>query len=236
MLRLADRDSFDNYMAGDRDTWALLVERHHRNVCASGCQDYLDGLRQLAPCADSLATLDVINARLATRTSWQLTAVSGLTDDVFFCREVVQRRFPVTIEIRPRSDLEFAALPDMFHDVYGHVPYLLTRRGALAHRMFGEVARRGGFEAGLVQRLSTLFWFTFEVGLLREDGVLKVLGAAILTSSGEMRNIGKSDCRIEAFDLDRVLETSYEPRALQPRYFMLSSLSEVFAALKRLSP
>jgi phenylalanine-4-hydroxylase len=236
MLRLANQVSSEADVTADADTWALLVDRHHQMVGAVACCEYLKGLRTLSPFAQSLAKLEVLNARLAPRTRWEMTLASGMTDDTFFFREIVRHRFPVAVEIRSRDELGFAALPDMFHDVYGHVPYLLTRRGALAHRMFGEVARRGGFEPTLVQRLSTLFWFTFEVGLVREDDAVKALGAAILTSSKEIRNIQREECRIEPFDLGRVLETYYQPRALQPRYFLLSSFSEIFAALKQLVP
>lgn len=236
MLTIESARSSSDYSQTDCETWRLLVARHHRNVCANACREYLHGLEKLDRHARSLSRLSAINRRLLFHTPWQLTAASGLSDDAFFFREVARKRFPVAIEIRSRAELEFAALPDMFHDIYGHVPYLLTRRGALAHRQFGEVALRGGFDRDLMRRLAALFWFTFETGLVREDGLVKVLGAAIVTSTAEMRNIREEAANIEAFDLDRVLEASFQPRELQPRYFVLLSFAEVFSALRRLSP
>lgn len=232
---LADQSAIDRYLDCERTTWSLLVERHQRAVGTYACGEYLNGLARLGPCAGALVPLDTLNTALARLTPWRLITSSGLADDAFFFRATAERQFPVAIEVRTREELAFAALPDMFHDVYGHAPYLLTPRGALAHRMFGEVARAGDYAPTLVQRLSTLFWFTFEVGLVREAGAVKVLGAAILTSAEETRNIGRG-CDIAAFDLDRVLETSFQPRSLQPRYFLLSSLSEIFVALRRLTP
>lgn len=225
-----------DYGARDRETWALLFARHRRTVFPYASREYLDGLHRLEPLVGSLAGPEALNARLGAVTPWRLSSSSGLTDGTLFFREIAQRRFPVSVEVRSREELDFSALPDMFHDVLGHVPYLLTPKGALAHRLFGEAARRGGYEAGLLQRLATLFWFSFEVGLLREDSAMKAFGAAILTSPKEIRNIDKVERQIEPFDLDRVLETSYEPQALQPRYFVLSSMNEVFAALRRLTP
>jgi len=223
------------YSDQDRSTWALLFARHVQTVGNCACRDYLDGLRRLEGRASSLVGLDVLSARIGAVTPWRLVSSSGLTDDSVFFRQIAQQRFPVASAIRSRAELDFAALPDMFHDVLGHVPYLLTPKGALAHRLFGEVARRGSYESGLVRQLATLFWFSFEVGLIREGRAVKALGAAVLTSPEEIRNIQKDERQIESFDLDRVLETAYQPQALQPRYFVMASINEVFAALKRLA-
>ncbi len=121
------RSSID-YSQTDCRTWRLLVPPRHRNVGANACREYLYGLEKLNRHARYLSRLSAINRGLLFHTPWQPTATSGLSDDAFFFTEVARKRFPVAIEIRSRAELEFAALPDMFHDIYGHVPYLLTRR------------------------------------------------------------------------------------------------------------
>lgn len=233
---LADPGVLNGYLDSEHDTWSALVERHHLDVATHACSTYMDGLSRLLPCATAPVPLEALNSTLARLTSWRLVSSAGMVDDTFLFRATAEHQFPVASKVRSPEELAFAALPDMFHDVYGHVPYLLTPRGALAHRMFGEVARAGGYAPTLVQQLSTLFWFTFEVGLVREAGMVKVLGAAILTSAEERRNVGRGDGDIMPFDLDAVLETPFQPRSLQPRYFLLSKFSEIFVALKRLAP
>jgi phenylalanine-4-hydroxylase len=142
------------------------------------------------------------------------------------------RMFPTTTWLRARESMEYTPEPDIFHDVFGHVPMH-------AHRVFGDFLQRyGKVCAGLMhdpaalERMGRLFWFTVEFGLIREAGEVKVYGSGLISSHGECSRVLAGGCEVRDFDLDLVLETPVDTGAMQPVLYAVESFEQIFEATK----
>src|SRR5579871_3176505 len=167
--------------------WAELVSRRMPQLRQHACREYLEGFEQIGLREDRLPDLKAVSARLAPRTGWQSTPVSGfLPPDAFF-EMLAARMFPTTTWLRSRDSLEYTPEPDIFHDVFGHVPMH-------AHPVFADFLQEyGRVCAGLrdsarglakdkLERMGRLFWFTVEFGVIRQNGEIKLYGSGLISS------------------------------------------------------
>ena len=219
------------YTAEQHALWGELVRRQMPQLERHACQEYLEGFEQIGLSAEQLPELKSISARLEPRTGWRSTAVSGfLPVDAFF-EMLAARRFPTTTWLRGRESMEYTPEPDIFHDVFGHVPMH-------AHPVFGAfLARYGTVSAALrnpvaLERMGRLFWFTVEFGLIRQHGEVKVYGSGLISSHGECARVMAGGCEVRDFDLDEVLERSFDPNAMQPMLYAVESFEEIYEATK----
>src|SRR6201997_3113281 len=186
--------------------WAELVSRCMPQLRKHACREYLDGFHQIGLREDKLPNLAEVSALLQPRTGWQSTPVSGfLPADAFF-EMLAARMFPTTTWLRSRDSMEYTPEPDIFHDVFGHVPMHAHRVFAdfLAH--YGQVCSRIDDEA-ILERLGRVFWYTVEFGLIRQDGRVKVYGSGLISSDGECSNVLHGGCEVRPFVLSEVLRT-----------------------------
>src|SRR6201999_3171891 len=160
------------YTPEQHEVWAELVRRRMPQLRQHACQEYLDGFEQIGLREDTIPNLAEVNKRLSPRTGWNATPVSGfLPPDAFF-EMLAARQFPTTTWLRSRDSLEYTPEPDIFHDVFGHVPMH-------AHPVFADFLQQyGRVCAGLkdkekLERIGRLFWFTVEFGVIRQNGTIK---------------------------------------------------------------
>src|ERR1700761_2889961 len=186
--------------------WPDLVTRRMPQLRQHACQEYLDGFHQIGLREDKLPNLTEVSALLQPRTGWQSTPVSGfLPPDAFF-EMLANRLFPTTTWLRSRESLEYTPEPDIFHDVFGHVPMH-------AHRVFGDFLEHYGRVCAAVsdqiilEKLGRLFWYTVEFGLIRQDGAIKAYGSGVISSAGECEHVISGGCQIRSFSLDEVINT-----------------------------
>lgn len=222
---------YSRYSAENHAVWKLLYERRIVELEAQASRAYLDGLRTLEIYADRVPQLSDINARLGPVTGWTSRAVPGYipADDFFAC--LARRDFPTTITVRPREQLDYLPEPDIFHDVFGHVPMHANKIFGDFLQAYGEAALHCGGEPRLTE-LQRLFWFTVEFGLIREDGQLKLYGSGLISSPGEGKHCLESPAveRVD-FDLERVIAQDFEIDHFQPILFVIDSYEQLFAAL-----
>ena len=212
--------------------WAELVRRRMPQLREHACQEYLDGFEIIGLKEDQLPDLRAVSARLAPRTGWQSTPVSGfLPADAFF-EMLAARMFPTTTWIRGRESLEYTPEPDIFHDVFGHVPMH-------SHSVFGDFLQYyGKVCAGLMhdpvalERMGRLFWFTVEFGVIRQRGALRVYGSGLISSHGECTRVLAGGCEVRDFDLDQVLETAVDTGEMQPVLYAVESFEQIYEATK----
>ena len=212
--------------------WAELVSRRMPQLREHACREYLDGFEVIGLREDKLPDLRAVSTRLAPRTGWQSTPVSGfLPADAFF-EMLAARMFPTTTWLRSRESLEYTPEPDIFHDVFGHVPMH-------AHSVFGNFLQHyGKVCAGLMsnpvalERMGRLFWFTVEFGVIRQRGELKVYGSGLISSHGECTRVLAGGCEIRDFDLDQVLETKVDTGEMQPVLYAVESFDQIYEATK----
>lgn len=215
------------YGAEDHAVWRLLVDRQTALARRHACPEFLQGLEALG-IDRAIPDFATVSTRLAARTGWRLVGVPGLIPDAAFYDHLAHRRFPVTVWIRRRDELDYLVEPDLFHDFFGHVPLL-------AHPVFADYMQlygQRGVEAGpAVGRLARLYWYTVEFGLIRTDRGLKAYGAGILSSASEVRHaLSSPDVERLPFDARTVMNRPYEIDRLQNTYFVLDDFRQLFDA------
>jgi phenylalanine-4-hydroxylase len=218
------------YTPEDHAVWGLLYERRMAVLEHTGSRLFLEGAARIGLRRDQVPDLADVNARLGARTGWAAVPVSGFLPAREFFRCLAQRRFPTTVAVRPRSHLDYLPEPDIFHDVFGHVPLH-------AHPIFADFLQRFGRAASAavtdeqVEAMARLFWFTVEFGLIREANQVKVYGSGLISSHGDAANALGPDCDRQPFTLEAVLAQPFAIDRFQEVLFMIESFAQLFAAV-----
>lgn len=224
---------YSRYTQEDHDTWALLYSRRMSALRENGSAIYLTGAEWIGLKPDRLPNLADVNARLAQRTGWAAVGVGGFMPPVQFFRCLAARRFPTTLTVRPRAKLDYLPEPDIFHDVFGHVPLHADPVFADFLQHFGALAAVSPGEQETAE-MARLFWFTVEFGLIKEDGRTKVYGSGLISSHGDAANALGPNCDRRPFDLDAVIAQPYEIDRMQDVLFVVDSFEQLFAAVETL--
>ena len=222
---------YQNYTAEQQSVWSELVRRRLPQVREHACREFLEGYDIIGLNNERLPNLREITGRLKPRTGWSTTAVSGfLPGDAFF-EMLAARMFPTTTWLRSRDSLAYIPEPDIFHDVFGHVPMH-------AHPVFADFLQHYGSVCSQIQdakeleRLGRLFWYTVEFGLVRQDGEIKVYGSGVISSHGECSNVIGGGCEVRPFSLNEVLDTPVKVDELQKVLFAIESFDQVYEAIQ----
>jgi phenylalanine-4-hydroxylase len=215
------------YTAEEHATWRTLFERQTRLLPGRACDEFVAGMRALPIGADQIPDFRRLSDVLAKHTGWQVVAVPGLVPDDVFFDHLAHRRFPAGHFIRGPHELDYLEEPDVFHDVFGHVPLLMNPVIADYMQAYGE----GGLRArslGKLPQLARVYWYTIEFGLVQQPDGLRIYGAGIASSASEsvFALDDTSPNRIR-FDLHRVMRTRYRIDDFQESYFVLGSLDEL---------
>lgn len=221
---------WDDYTDQDHAVWRALFERQSALLPRRACQDYLDGLADLGVAADGIPDFERLSGILEPATGWRIVAVPGLVPDDIFFRHLAARRFPATNWIRRPEQMDYLQEPDVFHDVFGHVPLLMNPVFADYMAAYG----RGGLKAlrlGALPKLARLYWYTVEFGLIRTAEGLRIYGSGIVSSRTEsVYCLESPKPKRIAFDLMRVMRTEYRIDDLQDGYFVIDSFDQLFEA------
>jgi phenylalanine-4-hydroxylase len=220
---------WEHYSAQDHAVWKTLFERQTALLPGLACAEFVEGMRQLPISAQGIPNFAELNEVLQQQTGWQVVAVPGLVPDEVFFDHLANRRFPSGNFIRNANQLDYLQEPDVFHDVFGHVPMLMHPVMADFIQLYGEAGLRAQ-RIGKLAELARVYWYTVEFGLLKEAQGLRLYGAGIASSFTESAFSVQSDSpnRI-AFDLERVMRTNYRIDDFQESYFVLESLDDLLA-------
>ncbi len=215
------------YTAEEHATWDKLYARQAKLLPGRASQAYLNGLDALRLSESGIPNFEELSERLMKLTGWQVVAVPGLVPDDVFFDHMANRRFVAGNFIRRPDQLDYIQEPDVFHDVFGHVPMLADPVFADYLEAYGRGGNRA-LELGALKQLGRLYWYTVEFGLIREEGELRIYGAGIVSSSAESRFSLESDSpnRI-GFDMKRVMQTDYRIDDFQQNYFVIPSFGEL---------
>ena len=217
------------YSEAEHDLWRRLYRRQGALVPKYACEEFCEVLATLNFGA-GIPRFDVIGPMLKKATNWQLVAVPGLLPDRVFFEHLANRRFPVTVWLRKPEEFDYIVEPDIFHDFFGHVPLLFNPVFADYLEAYGK----GGLKAeGLqaLQILARLYWYTVEFGLIETPRGLRVYGAGILSSGGEIGySIESAAPNRIGFDVMRIMRTNYKIDTFQETYFVIRSFRELFDA------
>jgi len=223
--------AYEDYTAEQHEVWAELVRRCHPQVQEHACREYLEGYGAVGLRNDRLPNLREVGERLKSRTGWVTTPVSGfLPADAFF-EMLAARLFPTTTYVRSRQSLEYTPEPDIFHDVFGHVPMHAHRVFSDFVQHYGSVCSKIG-DPQVLELLGRLYWYTVEFGLIRQSGEIKAYGSGVISSHREMANVVARGCEIRDFNLDDVLDTKVKVDELQKRLFAIESFDQLYGAMQ----
>jgi len=219
--------NWDAFTADEHAMWDRLFARQSEMLPGRASEAFLRGIDVLKLEKPGIPDYRELNARLMAATGWQVVAVPGLVPDDVFFDHLANRRFPAGNFIRTPEQLDYLQEPDVFHDVFGHVPMLADPVFADYMVAYGEGGLRSlKFDA--LKQLARLYWYTVEFGLIREAGGLRIYGAGIVSSYAESVFALDSDSpnRI-GFDLARVMRTDYRIDDFQQNYFVIDSLDQL---------
>lgn len=218
---------WSSYTASDHATWNRLFARQQAMLQARVAPAFLEGLEVLRMSKPGIPDFTELSERLMRRTGWQVVAVPGLVPDAVFYEHLANRRFVAGRGIRSPEQLDYLEAPDVFHDVFGHVPLLTNPVFADYMQAYGEGGRRAT-ALGTIEKLARLYWYTVEFGLIRDGAGLKIFGAGIVSSHAEsiFALDDPSPNRI-AFDLKRVMRTRYRIDDYQQAYFVIDSFEDL---------
>ena len=223
---------WSDYTATDHGVWATLFERQQKILVGRAGDEFLHQQRAMGMTPDRIPKFDELNTVLRRATGWELVGVEGLLPELTFFDHLANRRFPVTWWIRTPEQLDYLAEPDLFHDLFGHVPLLMNPVFADYMQAYG----RGGVKAHAIGpealvNLTRLYWYTVEFGLIRQPDGLRIYGSGIVSSKGESIHCLESDApnRI-GFNLERIMRTRYRIDTYQKTYFVIDSFDQLFEA------
>lgn len=220
--------NWSRFSEAEHAVWRTLYARLMQVLPVRACDEFLSGLEKL-PLSDGIPDFERLSAVLMKATGWQVVAVPGLVPDDVFFEHLANRRFPAGNFIRAADSLDYIEEPDVFHDVFGHVPML-------AHPVFAdymEAYGKGGLRAegeGTLHNLARLYWYTVEFGLVETPKGLRIYGSGIASSSAEsIYALEHASPNRIGFDLERVMRTKYRIDDFQETYFVIPGFDALFA-------
>ncbi len=215
---------WDLYTAEDHAVWLTLYDRQAKVLPGRACDAFLGGLDALDLRGAGVPDFERVSDRLQPLTGWRVVAVPGLVPDDVFFEHLANRCFPAGNFIRKADQLDYLQEPDVFHDVFGHVPMLTDPTFADFMQAYGEGGQRA-MRLGQLHNLARLYWYTVEFGLMRSDDGLRIYGAGIVSSKSEsiFALEDPSPNRL-GFDLERVMRTPYRIDDFQQAYFVIESI------------
>ncbi|MEJ8850336.1 phenylalanine 4-monooxygenase [Variovorax rhizosphaerae] len=216
-----------NYTAAEHAVWKTLFERQSKLLPGRACDEFVAGMRDLPIGPEQIPDFEQLSEVLMQRTGWQVVAVPGLVPDEVFFEHLANRRFPAGHFIRKPSELDYLEEPDVFHDVFGHVPMLMNPAIADYIQAYGV----GGLRArklGVLDKLARVYWYTVEFGLVKQADGLRIYGAGIASSYTEtVFSLDDPSPNRIGFDLERVMRTNYRIDDFQESYFVIDNLDKL---------
>ncbi len=223
---------WDAYTAAEHGVWKTLFERQSKLLPGRACDEFVEGMRNLPIGADEIPDFRRLSDVLMKKTGWQVVAVPGLVPDEVFFEHLAHRRFPAGHFIRKPHELDYLEEPDVFHDVFGHVPMLMNPAIADYIQAYGE----GGLRAqklGVLDKLARVYWYTVEFGLLKQPDGLRIYGAGIASSFTETAfSLDDASPNRIGFNLERVMRTNYRIDDFQESYFVIDNLEQLLKLAK----
>ena len=219
--------AWDSYSAEEHDRWDRLFRRQKEVTKGRACTAALNAMAALELSPSGIPHMGRLSDRLEKITGWRVVPVAELVPDEVFFDHLANRRFPAGAFIRPEAEFDYLQEPDIFHDIFGHVPLLANPVFAEFMEAYGKGGQRA-MGLGQLHNLARLYWYTVEFGLIREDGGLRIYGAGILSSPRETVFALEDDSpnRI-GYKVQRLMRTKYIIDDFQQTYFVVDSFEDL---------
>ena len=226
--------SWNRYTAEDHAVWKKLFEKRMAELESTASDVFLNGAELIGLSPTHIPNLDDVNRRLNARTGWNAVPVGGFLPAKQFFASLARRRFPTTVTIRSMQSLDYVPEPDIFHDVFGHVPLHSDIVFADFLERFGKAAFLATTDEE-VEMMARLFWFTVEFGLIDDGRGPKIYGSGLISSAGDAANALGPTCNRRPFSLDAVVAQPFQIDRLQDTLFVVSSFDQLFEAVDKVA-
>lgn len=216
-----------SYSVAEHDRWDRLFKRSRETLRDRACDEFIAMMNTLKLSDSGIPNMEKLSERLEKITGWRVVPVAGLVPDDIFFNHLANKRFPAGAFIRSEQQMDYLEEPDIFHDIFGHVPLLANPIYSDFMQAYGKGGQRSK-QLGQLPHLARLYWYTVEFGLIRTTAGLRIFGAGIVSSTAESVFALESDSpnRI-GFDLERVMRTKYVIDTFQPTYFVIDSFEQL---------
>jgi len=226
------------YTPTEHDTWKRLLAKQESLLEGRACRPFIDGVRDIAFPKDRIPSLSEVSQRIEKHTGWKLIRVDGLVRSPEFFGLLSRRIFPSTDFIRKPEDLDYTPAPDMFHDLFGHAPLLTNPDFTEFFEAFGHIGARAyrnhpDPEHEIHKRLSRIYWYTVEFGLIRTSSGLRAYGSGSCSSPQELQFCVSDQCRHHPFDVDVIAARDYDIWKLQEDVFVIESFPQLGGEFRR---
>lgn len=223
---------YSNYTEHDFLVWKTLFNRQMEilNPIVSG--EYLKALNDVGFRNDKIPDFSEVNNLLTPLTGWNLKVVPNISPQKEFFEFLSQKKFTATCWLRTMEQLDYLEEPDMFHDVFGHVPLLSNKEYVNFFKGMSDIALKYIDNPKAIELLGRMYWFTIEFGLIKENDKLKIYGAGIISSMGETKHCLSEQAIHHDFDVRTIFNTNFRNDIIQERYFVIEAFQQLFESLK----
>ena len=222
---------YSDYTSEDFQVWKTLYNRQTELLQHSASLEYLNALDVIGFSANNIPDFNEIEKALQSLTGWSLQTVPNISEQKDFFTFLSQKKFTATCWLRKMEELDYLEEPDMFHDVFGHVPLLSNKHYTDFFEGISHIALDYIDNPRAIELLGRIYWFTIEFGLIRESGELKVYGAGIMSSYGETKNSLSDNTEKFLFDVEHVFNSDFRTDILQERYFVIDSYEQLYTSI-----
>lgn len=212
----------------------MLFERQVDTLSDKAADAFLGCLDQMKSALHSKAIpdFDQLNEVLRAASGFEVVVVKGLIPVVEFFELLANRQFPSSTWMRTMEQLDYLAEPDMFHDIFGHIPLLMNDEYARFMQRFGEIGAQNGHDEALVKRLQRLYWFTIEFGMIQQSEGPRIYGAGIMSSFKESNYVFEPQINYHPFDIEHMMETDFDYTDIQKDYFVIDDFDQLYDGLE----
>lgn len=225
---------YSDYTKEDFKVWKTLFDRQMALLKPHVSESYLEGLKNVGFTADAIPDFSEVNKRLHAKTGWKLSVVPNLTPQKEFFESLSRRRFTATCWLRSMEQLDYIEEPDMFHDVFAHVPLISNQAYCNFFEGISRLALQFDCHPKVVEWLGRLYWYTIEFGMIKEKGRLKIYGAGIISSSNETKHC-MSGVPVYAFKVEDIFNSTFRTDQLQEKYFAIESFEQLYESLPEIA-
>lgn len=225
-----DEIVYPDYPESDHESWKYLYNRQMKFLPGRACDEYMEGAGKLNLSSERIPYLKELSHIFYKTTGWKVARVPGLIHEQNFFELLHNKVFPSTDYIRGKDELDYTPAPDLFHDIFGHMPLLTNTNFASFYQMFGEASLNAKDQNRT--KLETFHWFTVEFGLIKNPAGMRIYGAGILSSLGEVQNALSDNVEVIDFDPERIVNQPYDVWHLQPVLFAIESFEQLEEGFK----
>lgn len=226
------QQEYEKYTPEDNSVWKILYDRQIAILNSVASKDYLKGIDDIGFKADKIPDFREVNSILGKSTGWEIMVVPGIIAEGEFFSLLAQKKFPATTWLRKMSELDYLPEPDMFHDVFGHMPLLTNGLFCEFFHAMGTMGNKYYDNDKIISMLGRIYWFTIEFGLINDEGKKKIYGAGIISSHGETKfSLSETPAHLP-FDAAVIMNTPFENDHIQDKYFVIDSFKQLYDSIE----